>query len=35
MKNSEKKLDFATRCIHAGQVPEPSTGALITPIYAT
>lgn len=35
MKNIEKKLDFATRCIHAGQVPDPSTGALITPIYAT
>ena len=35
MKNSEKKLEFATRCIHAGQIPDPSTGALITPIYAT
>lgn len=35
MKNGEKKLNFATRCIHAGQVPDPSTGALITPIYAT
>jgi cystathionine beta-lyase/cystathionine gamma-synthase len=35
MKNIEKKLDFATRCIHAGQTPDPSTGALITPIYAT
>lgn len=35
MKNREKKLDFATRCIHAGQIPEPSTGAIITPIYAT
>ncbi|EDP45872.1 trans-sulfuration enzyme family protein [Rickettsiella grylli] len=30
-----KKLDFSTRCIHAGQLPDPSTGALITPIYAT
>lgn len=35
MKNREKKLDFATRCIHAGQIPDPSTGAIITPIYAT
>lgn len=35
MKTSEKKLDFATRCIHAGQIPDPTTGALITPIYAT
>lgn len=35
MKNREQKLDFATRCIHAGQIPDPSTGAIITPIYAT
>lgn len=35
MKTIEKKLDFATRCIHAGQIPDPTTGALITPIYAT
>ncbi|MBI4886256.1 MAG: PLP-dependent transferase [Acidobacteria bacterium] len=26
---------FGTRCIHAGQVPDPSTGAIITPIYQT
>ena len=26
---------FSTRCIHAGQVPDPSTGAIITPIYQT
>lgn len=26
---------FATVCIHAGQEPDPSTGALITPIYQT
>ncbi len=26
---------FATRCIHAGQEPDPSTGAIITPIYQT
>jgi cystathionine gamma-lyase len=32
---SEKKLHFATRTIHAGQTPDPSTGAVITPIYAT
>lgn len=25
---------FATRVIHAGQTPDPSTGAVITPIYA-
>ncbi len=26
---------FATRCIHAGQQPDPTTGAIMTPIYAT
>ena len=26
---------FATRGIHAGQKPDPSTGAIMTPIYAT
>lgn len=26
---------FSTRCIHAGQEPDPSTGAIITPIYQT
>ncbi|MBF8301288.1 MAG: cystathionine gamma-lyase [Acidobacteria bacterium] len=26
---------FNTICIHAGQTPDPSTGALITPIYQT
>src|ERR1044071_5851209 len=24
---------FSTICIHAGQEPDPSTGAIITPIY--
>ncbi|WP_242463191.1 trans-sulfuration enzyme family protein [Rhodocyclus tenuis] len=27
-------LDFATRVIHAGQFPDPATGAVVTPIYA-
>ena len=31
----KKQLEFATRAIHAGQEPDPSTGAIITPIYAT
>jgi cystathionine gamma-lyase len=31
----EKKLHFTTRTIHAGQTPDPSTGAVMTPIYAT
>lgn len=26
---------FGTRCIHAGQEPDPATGAIITPIYQT
>lgn len=26
---------FATRAIHAGQKPDPTTGAVMTPIYAT
>jgi len=26
---------FSTRAVHAGQTPDPSTGAVITPIYAT
>src|ERR1700736_382010 len=26
---------FPTICIHAGQTPEPATGAIITPIYQT
>lgn len=33
--SNEKKLQFATRTIHAGQSPDPSTGAVMTPIYAT
>src|SRR5438045_9625010 len=26
---------FGTRAIHAGQAPDPTTGAVMTPIYAT
>ena len=29
------KYGFGTRAIHAGQSPDPSTGAVMTPIYAT
>ncbi len=29
------QLDFATRCVHAGQEPDPTTGAVMMPIYAT
>jgi cystathionine beta-lyase/cystathionine gamma-synthase len=31
----KKQQGFATRAIHAGQEPDPSTGAIMTPIYAT
>ncbi len=31
----KKEHEFATRAIHAGQEPDPSTGAVMTPIYAT
>ena len=34
MKLSERAR-FSTVCIHAGQEPDPSTGAIITPIYQT
>ena len=30
-----KVLGFATRSIHAGQEPDPATGAIMVPIYAT
>ncbi|MBL8693002.1 MAG: cystathionine gamma-synthase [Planctomycetes bacterium] len=26
---------FATRCVHAGQAPDPATGAIMTPVYMT
>ena len=35
MANSDRKMRFATRAIHAGQAPDPSTGAIMPPIYAT
>ena len=30
--NQDSKLKFATRAIHAGQHPDPQTGAVVTPI---
>lgn len=36
MKNSNnKELGFSTRAIHAGQQPDPTTGAIMTPVYLT
>lgn len=32
---SEKKHSIKTRVIHAGQTPDPTTGAVMMPIYAT
>jgi len=32
---STKELGFATRAIHVGQEPDPSTGAVVVPIFAT
>lgn len=31
----DQRLSFATRVIHAGQSPDPTTGAVMQPIYAT
>jgi cystathionine gamma-lyase len=31
----KRQHGFATRAIHAGQEPDPTTGAVMTPIYAT
>lgn len=33
-ETAANKYALATRAIHAGQTPDPSTGAVITPIYA-
>jgi cystathionine gamma-lyase len=35
MSNNERRAAFGTRVIHAGQSPDPSTGAVMQPIYAT
>ena len=31
----DNRLAFDTQAIHAGQEPDPTTGAIMTPIYAT
>ncbi len=31
----KKEMGFATRAIHAGQEPDPTTGAIMTPLYLT
>ncbi|HYG65917.1 MAG TPA: PLP-dependent aspartate aminotransferase family protein [Thermoanaerobaculia bacterium] len=35
MKGDPKNLGFSTRAIHAGQSPDPRTGAVAVPIYQT
>jgi len=32
---AESPHRFGTNCIHAGQSPDPSTGAIMTPVYMT
>jgi hypothetical protein len=34
-RKSTPKAGFATRAIHAGQQPDPTTGAIMTPVYLT
>lgn len=34
-KDISRKLSFLTRAIHAGQEPDPTTGAIMTPVYLT
>jgi cystathionine gamma-lyase len=33
--HGKNRLAFSTRVIHGGQAPDPSTGAVLPPIYAT
>ncbi|MCA9289132.1 MAG: cystathionine gamma-synthase [Phycisphaerales bacterium] len=35
MGGTDGKQRFATRCIHAGNTPDPATGAVSVPIYQT
>ena len=35
MKKMNDNLGFSTRAIHAGQTPDPTTGAIMTPVYMT
>ena len=35
MTTSERKFGFTTRQLHAGQVPDPTTGSRAVPIYQT
>src|SRR5258708_7882702 len=35
MTDGSNRLAFETRAIHGGQHPDPTTGAVMVPIYAT
>ena len=35
MSQEHHEAGFSTRAIHAGQDPDPATGATVVPIYAT
>jgi cystathionine beta-lyase/cystathionine gamma-synthase len=35
LPQEERAMGFATDCIHAGQEPDPTTGAIVVPIYQT
>ncbi len=35
MARDNPPMQFETACIHAGQAPDPTTGAVMTPIYQT
>ena len=35
MASKKNKQGFETRAIHSGQEPDPTTGAIMTPIYTS
>src|ERR1700753_582672 len=35
ISDKDQKGHFETRAIHAGQEPDPTTGAIMTPVYLT
>ena len=35
MPDPSADLQFATRAVHAGQTPDPTTGSIMTPVYLT
>lgn len=35
ISDDDLRFDIATRAVHAGQEPDPSTGAIMTPIFQT